>query len=224
MTVRLGAVTKRGHAEAIFDGFGPFWGWFSLLDLLLVDWLTLVTEFIGMTSALAIFGVPAERPLLDLGKVGHGVLRRQSDLHPRGLHGSSRRFDCSSAGSYSQFPWRVHRRIVLFPDGEHRHHDRALDALLPAVIGGRQGTDQGQRRGPTSERESGFVGDPKWTDGELLDFMMQLPILINRPIVVTPKGVRLCRPSEAVLDILPSPVSRFVKEDGGGVEALARKG
>jgi Mn2+/Fe2+ NRAMP family transporter len=59
MTVRLGAVTKRGHAEAIFDGFGPFWGWFSLLDLLLSDWLTLVTEFIGMTSALAIFGIPA---------------------------------------------------------------------------------------------------------------------------------------------------------------------
>src|SRR3974377_650749 len=58
MTIRLGAVTKRGHAEAIFDGFGPFWGWFSLLDLLLVDWLTLVTEFIGMTTALAIFGVP----------------------------------------------------------------------------------------------------------------------------------------------------------------------
>src|SRR5208283_736410 len=58
MTVRLGSVTKRGHAEAIFDGFGPFWGWFSLFDLLLSDWLTLVTEFIGMTSALAIFGVP----------------------------------------------------------------------------------------------------------------------------------------------------------------------
>ncbi len=57
MTVRLGAVTKRGHAEAIFDGFGAFWGWFSLIDLLLVDWLTLVTEFIGMTSALGIFGV-----------------------------------------------------------------------------------------------------------------------------------------------------------------------
>jgi NRAMP (natural resistance-associated macrophage protein)-like metal ion transporter len=58
MTVRLGAVTKRGHAEAIFDGFGAFWGWFSLLDLLIVDWLTLVTEFVGMTAALAIFGVP----------------------------------------------------------------------------------------------------------------------------------------------------------------------
>lgn len=58
MTVRLGAVTKRGHAEAIFDGFGAFWGWFSLLDLMIVDWLTLVTEFIGMTAALAVFGVP----------------------------------------------------------------------------------------------------------------------------------------------------------------------
>ena len=58
MTVRLGAVTKRGHAEAIFDGFGAFWGWFSLVDLMLVDWLTLVTEFIGMTAALHIFGVP----------------------------------------------------------------------------------------------------------------------------------------------------------------------
>ncbi|MBF0140815.1 MAG: divalent metal cation transporter [Magnetococcales bacterium] len=58
MTVRLGAVTKRGHAEAIFDGFGAFWGWFSLIDLMIVDWLTLVTEFIGMTSALSIFGIP----------------------------------------------------------------------------------------------------------------------------------------------------------------------
>ncbi len=58
MTVRLGPVTKRGHAEAIFSGFGSFWGWFSLLDLMLVNWLTLVTEFIGMTAALRIFGVP----------------------------------------------------------------------------------------------------------------------------------------------------------------------
>ena len=58
MTVRLGAVTKRGHAEAIFAGFGAFWGWFSLIDLMLVNWLTLVTEFIGMTSALKIFGIP----------------------------------------------------------------------------------------------------------------------------------------------------------------------
>jgi Mn2+/Fe2+ NRAMP family transporter len=58
MTVRLGAVTKRGHAEAIFDAFGPFWGWFSLFDLGLTDWLTLISEFIGMTAAMGIFGIP----------------------------------------------------------------------------------------------------------------------------------------------------------------------
>jgi len=58
MTVRLGAVTKRGHAEAIFDGFGPFWGWFSLADLALVNWLTLITEYIGMTAAMELFGIP----------------------------------------------------------------------------------------------------------------------------------------------------------------------
>jgi Mn2+/Fe2+ NRAMP family transporter len=58
MTVRLGAVTKRGHAEAIFDGFGKFWGWFSIFDLALINWLTLVTEYIGMTQAMRIFNVP----------------------------------------------------------------------------------------------------------------------------------------------------------------------
>lgn len=63
------------------------------------------------------------------------------------------------------------------------------------------------------------LGDPKWTDDELLDFMMAHPILINRPIVVTPKGVRLCRPSEDVIDLLDGPVGRFVKEDGEIVEA-----
>jgi len=58
MTVRLGAVTKRGHAEAIFDGFGPLWGWFSIFDLAVVNWLTLVTEYIGMVEAMSIFGIP----------------------------------------------------------------------------------------------------------------------------------------------------------------------
>jgi NRAMP (natural resistance-associated macrophage protein)-like metal ion transporter len=58
MTVRLGAVTKRGHAEAIFEGFGKFWGWFSLADLGIVNWLTLVTEYIGMTAAMSMFGIP----------------------------------------------------------------------------------------------------------------------------------------------------------------------
>jgi arsenate reductase len=59
------------------------------------------------------------------------------------------------------------------------------------------------------------LADPKWTDDELIDFMMKHPILINRPIVETPKGVRLCRPSETVLGILPNPtIGQFVKEDG----------
>lgn len=55
------------------------------------------------------------------------------------------------------------------------------------------------------------LGNPKWRDDELIDFMMAHPILINRPIVVSPKGVKLCRPSEAVLDLLPNPdIGEFV--------------
>jgi arsenate reductase (glutaredoxin) len=58
------------------------------------------------------------------------------------------------------------------------------------------------------------LADPKWSDDELIAFMLQHPILINRPIVATPKGVRLCRPSEMVLDLLENPPETFVKEDG----------
>ncbi len=59
------------------------------------------------------------------------------------------------------------------------------------------------------------LDDPAWTDEQLLDFMVAHPILMNRPIVVTPLGTRLCRPSETVLDILPSPQrAAFAKEDG----------
>ncbi|MCJ9723146.1 arsenate reductase (glutaredoxin) [Agrobacterium sp. SHOUNA12C] len=58
------------------------------------------------------------------------------------------------------------------------------------------------------------LGDPSLTDDQLLDAMMQHPILINRPIVVSPKGVKLCRPSEEVLDLLPSQLGEFFKEDG----------
>ena len=49
------------------------------------------------------------------------------------------------------------------------------------------------------------LGDPKWTDDQLLDFITQHPILMNRPIVATPLGTRLCRPAELVLEILPKP-------------------
>lgn len=59
------------------------------------------------------------------------------------------------------------------------------------------------------------LGDPSWTDAQLIDFIALHPILLNRPIVVTPLGTRLCRPSEVVLDILPQPQQgAFTKEDG----------
>jgi arsenate reductase len=62
------------------------------------------------------------------------------------------------------------------------------------------------------------LADPKWTDGELLDFVVQHPILMNRPVVVTPLGVKLCRPSEVVLELLANPqVGAFSKEDGEAV-------
>jgi arsenate reductase (glutaredoxin) len=61
------------------------------------------------------------------------------------------------------------------------------------------------------------LADPKWSDDELIDFMLAHPILINRPIVVTPKGTKLCRPSEAVLELLENPATSFVKEDGAHV-------
>ncbi|MGR4870996.1 arsenate reductase (glutaredoxin) [Variovorax sp. LARHSF232] len=68
------------------------------------------------------------------------------------------------------------------------------------------------------------LDDPKWSDAELLDFLGQHPILLNRPIVVTELGTRLCRPSEAVLEILPVPqLPPFTKEDGETVIDSGRR-
>ncbi len=64
MTLRLGAVTHRGHAELIFDRFGRFWGFFAMGDLVLGNFLTLVTEFIGIRAGLGYFGIP---PLVSVG-------------------------------------------------------------------------------------------------------------------------------------------------------------
>ncbi|CAO4172442.1 arsenate reductase (glutaredoxin) [Methylorubrum populi] len=58
------------------------------------------------------------------------------------------------------------------------------------------------------------LGDPALTDEQLLDAVEAHPVLLNRPLVVSPKGVRLCRPSETVLDLLPAQQGEFVKEDG----------
>ena len=79
------------------------------------------------------------------------------------------------------------------------------------------------RRKGTPYDELG-LGDPALTNDHLLDAMMTHPILINRPIVVTELGVKLCRPSEAVLDILPNPQrGAFTKEDGEVVTDAAGK-
>lgn len=58
------------------------------------------------------------------------------------------------------------------------------------------------------------LADPTLSDAALIDAMIEHPILINRPIVVSPKGVRLCRPSEEVIDLLPPQIGEFRKEDG----------
>jgi arsenate reductase len=76
-----------------------------------------------------------------------------------------------------------------------------------------------QKGTPYDELE---LQDPKWTDSQLIDFMLEHPILINRPIVVTPEGVRLCRPSEVVIEILPNKnIGTFTKEDGEVVVAAS---
>ena len=85
---------------------------------------------------------------------------------------------------------------------------RAMDIPVRALL----------REKGTPYAELGLA-DPAWSDDALLDFMLKHPILINRPIVETPKGTRLCRPSERVLEILPNPhFGRFTKEDGEVIE------
>ena len=93
--------------------------------------------------------------------------------------------------------------------------DRATLTALIAAMG--VSTRAVLREKGTPYAELG-LDDPQWSDVQLIDFMLQHPVLINRPIVVTPLGTRLCRPSEAVLDILPQPQrGAFRKEDGEAV-------
>ena len=96
--------------------------------------------------------------------------------------------------------------------------DALIDLMTRMSIGPRELLRQ--KGTPYAELD---LGNPKWTDDQLIDFMVEHPILINRPIVVTPLGAKLCRPSEAVLDILPNPeVGMFTKEDGEVVSARKR--
>jgi len=91
------------------------------------------------------------------------------------------------------------------PDRRTLQHLIAQMGISPRQLLREKGT-------PYAELE---LASPHWTDSQLIDQMLAHPILINRPIVVTPWGVKLCRPSEAVLDILPLPQKGpFSKEDG----------
>jgi Mn2+/Fe2+ NRAMP family transporter len=74
MTVRLGAATHRGHAELIFERFGPFWGWFSMIDLGIGNFLTLITEFIAIRAGLGFFGVPPWMAILIALVILYGAL------------------------------------------------------------------------------------------------------------------------------------------------------
>ncbi|KWH44613.1 MULTISPECIES: arsenate reductase (glutaredoxin) [Burkholderia] len=103
----------------------------------------------------------------------------------------------------------VEPRVVLYldtPPGEDE-----LRALIAAM--GIPVRDVLRRKGTPYDALD--LDNPKWSDDDLIGFMVAHPLLINRPIVVTPLGTRLCRPSERVLDILPDPQNGpFAKEDG----------
>jgi arsenate reductase len=87
--------------------------------------------------------------------------------------------------------------------------------LLAGLLTAMRGSARDLLRRKGTPYESLRLDDPKWSEAELIGFMLAHPILIERPIVVTPLGVALCRPSEVVLDLLSRPQQReFRKEDG----------
>tara|TARA_B100001059_G_C17732093_1_gene526777 strand:+ start:150 stop:518 length:369 start_codon:yes stop_codon:yes gene_type:complete len=96
---------------------------------------------------------------------------------------------------------------------EYLKHPPSRGQLVMLLQAMHMGPRELLRRKGTPYEELG-LDDTSLGDDELIDAMLAHPILINRPIVVTDKGARLCRPSERVLELLDRPVSRFVKEDG----------
>ena len=103
---------------------------------------------------------------------------------------------------------------------EHPPSRERLVALLTAMA--MPARDLLRQKGTPYDELS--LGDIKWSDDELIDQMLAHPILINRPIVETPKGTALCRPSERVLDLLDNPdIGSFIKEDGNVVIDRAGK-
>ena len=97
---------------------------------------------------------------------------------------------------------------------EYLKHPPTRDQLVQLIGEGGLSVRKAIRQKDTPYLEL-RLDNPALTEAQLLDAMLAHPILINRPFVVTPRGVRLCRPSERVLDILPNPeIGPFIKEDG----------
>ncbi len=159
MTVRLGAVSKRGNAEAIFEGFGPFWGWFSLGDLIITNWLTLVTEYVGMIAAMSMFGIPPLLTFIAVTAILFTIVLTgqywtfekltlffccfQSRLHPGSFlghgHTHSPGLEPGIQGVLQSGNGRLQHGPHLYRSGQHRDHHRPMDDLLPAECGRRQG-------------------------------------------------------------------------------------
>ena len=110
MVVRLGAVTGVGHARLINERFGRFWGWFSVGDLFLLNFLTIVTEFIGVSLALGYFGVT---PYV-VGADRRGAARRDHG-HRQLPRAGSGRCSCSSSRTCSSIP------LFFMAHPQHRH-------------------------------------------------------------------------------------------------------
>ena len=185
MTVRLGAVTKRGHAEAIFDAFGPVWGWFSIFDLALINWLTLVTEYIGMTQAMRIFGIPEWITFLGVTLLMFGVVMSgkywtfekitfvfclfnlvyipaaiwamQTGNVPGGWEAVGRGFYWPTLRGITAGRGDDHAH-----HGEHRHDDHPLADLLPAERRGGQGHGPPRHRARASSTPSSGHSSPAW--------------------------------------------------------------
>ena len=158
MTVRLGAVTHRGHAELIYDRFGPFWGRFSMIDLMIGNFLTLITEFIAIRAGLGFFGIPPWAAVLGTLAVLYIALMTHRYwtweritlaaamfnlifipvallAHPQ--WGSDR----SRAGELGAASRRREQRHGHDSACRHRRHGYSLDALFPAERYSGQGVD-----------------------------------------------------------------------------------
>ena len=154
MVVRLGAVTGVGHARLINERFGRFWGWFSVGDLFVLNFLTIVTEFIGVSLALGYLGVSkyiavpfAAAALIAMtvsgtlplvGTLDVRVRVRQLPRHPAVVHGAPERGQRRPSLLRPRHPGRRELDLGAADHRDGRHHRRAVAAVLPAVQRHRQ--------------------------------------------------------------------------------------